>query len=68
MKSVIEGLLIPSLLGLLVGAAQASPIILYGDTDGVYSPSHPHLYPLPEVTVEYEYVPEGNSESDKGSS
>ena len=37
----------------------ASGIILYGNSNGVWSPSHPHMYPQPitHQQVEDRYVP-----------
>ena len=44
----------------------ANTIILYGGPNGIYSPSHPHIYPppmspvveVPSVVVEQPYIPE----------
>jgi len=43
----------------------ASTIILHGNNSGVWSPSHPHLYPvsiptlvLPSIQMEERYIPD----------
>jgi len=36
----------------------ASAIIIYGDANGVWSPSHPHLYPQRSSHLEERYIPD----------
>jgi len=45
----------------------ASAIVIHGNSSGIWSPSHPHLYPYPETPVqqvvpvqqvEERYIPE----------